>query len=107
MSSKGPTDLASQIETMSDEQLTQMRELVETETRKRASRRARDARKQIVELAHQHNIDLSTLAGKAEEGPKYRDPANQFNTWSGRGRKPDWLRKYVAEGRDIEEFRIS
>jgi DNA-binding protein H-NS len=38
--------------------------------------------------------------------PRYRDSANPFNTWSGRGKRPDWLRKYLAEGRELSEFEI-
>lgn len=38
--------------------------------------------------------------------PKYRDPANPFNTWSGKGKRPDWLRKYIEEGRNLSEFEI-
>jgi DNA-binding protein H-NS len=46
-------------------------------------------------------------AEKAPKGePRYRDPANPFNTWSGRGKRPDWLRKYVEEGKLLSEFAI-
>lgn len=38
--------------------------------------------------------------------PKYRDPANPFNTWAGKGKRPDWLRKYIEEGRSLLEFEI-
>lgn len=37
---------------------------------------------------------------------KYRDPANTGNTYGGRGKRPDWLRKYIDEGRKLEEFAI-
>ncbi|WP_235663829.1 H-NS histone family protein [Pseudomonas savastanoi] len=35
---------------------------------------------------------------------RYRDPANPFNTWGGRGKRPDWLRKYLDQGRSLSEF---
>ncbi|ECJ0620341.1 H-NS histone family protein [Salmonella enterica] len=38
--------------------------------------------------------------------PRYRDPANPFNTWVGRGKRPDWLKKYLDEGRELSEFEI-
>ncbi|MGP5461649.1 H-NS histone family protein [Pseudomonas helleri] len=38
---------------------------------------------------------------------RYRDPANPFNTWGGRGKRPDWLRKYLDNGRALTEFEIS
>lgn len=39
--------------------------------------------------------------------PKYRDPANEGNTWSGRGRQPRWLSEYTSNGRNLDEFRIA
>lgn len=100
-----PPDSAKPIEDMSDEQLTSVRDAIDAEIRRREARKTRLARKQIVELAHQHNIDLSTLAA-AGDAPKYRDPKNQFNTWSGRGRKPEWLRKFLAEGGNLEDVKV-
>ncbi|MBB1087985.1 H-NS histone family protein [Lysobacter sp. SG-8] len=38
--------------------------------------------------------------------PKYRDPANSANTWTGRGKQPRWLAAYTAEGRNADDFLI-
>ena len=38
--------------------------------------------------------------------PKYRNPHNPEDTWTGRGLKPRWLAELVEQGRDIDEFRI-
>ena len=38
--------------------------------------------------------------------PKYRNPANEKDTWTGRGRQPRWLAAEVAKGRKLEEFLI-
>lgn len=38
--------------------------------------------------------------------PKYRNPSNANETWSGRGKQPRWLASYVAEGRNVSEFLI-
>lgn len=38
--------------------------------------------------------------------PKYRNPANPKDTWTGRGRQPRWLAAEVAAGRKVEEFLI-
>lgn len=44
---------------------------------------------------------------KAPKGPaRYRDPANPFNTWTGIGKRPEWLRQYIAQGRALSEFEI-
>lgn len=38
--------------------------------------------------------------------PKYRNPANPEETWTGRGRQPRWLAAYTDQGRKPEEFLI-
>src|SRR3546814_2450350 len=38
--------------------------------------------------------------------PKYRNPANAKETWSGRGLQPRWLAELVRQGRKAEEFLI-
>lgn len=39
--------------------------------------------------------------------PKYRNPDNPKETWSGRGNQPRWLAAFVAAGRKVEEFAIT
>jgi DNA-binding protein H-NS len=38
--------------------------------------------------------------------PKYRNPANSKETWTGRGKQPRWLAAETAKGRKPEEFLI-
>ena len=38
--------------------------------------------------------------------PKYRNPENPEETWTGRGRQPRWLAALTAEGRQVEAFLI-
>jgi DNA-binding protein H-NS len=38
--------------------------------------------------------------------PKYRNPANPAETWTGRGRAPRWLAAELAAGRKLDEFLI-
>jgi len=35
---------------------------------------------------------------------KYKD--NNGNTWTGRGRKPQWVRELIDAGEDIERYRV-
>jgi DNA-binding protein H-NS len=39
--------------------------------------------------------------------PKYRNPAEPSETWSGRGKQPRWLVSALKSGRSIEDFEIS
>jgi DNA-binding protein H-NS len=39
--------------------------------------------------------------------PKYQNPNEPSETWSGRGKRPRWLAAALKTGRTIEEFVIS
>jgi DNA-binding protein H-NS len=38
--------------------------------------------------------------------PRYRNPAQPSETWSGRGKKPRWLTAQLKSGKKIDDFRI-
>ena len=38
--------------------------------------------------------------------PKFRNPAEPSQTWSGRGRQPRWLTAQLRSGKRIDDFRI-
>jgi hypothetical protein len=42
---------------------------------------------------------------KHEAKPKYRDPGTK-ETWSGRGRMANWLKRKQDAGEDIEKYRV-
>jgi DNA-binding protein H-NS len=50
----------------------------------------------------------SPTAGRklGKVAPKYRNPANTKETWSGRGKQPRWLAAYVGSGKKPEDFLI-
>jgi DNA-binding protein H-NS len=39
--------------------------------------------------------------------PKYRNPDNPAQEWSGRGHRPKWLQEKLTAGRQLSEFAIS
>lgn len=47
----------------------------------------------------------SKMAG-TKVAPKYRNPENASETWSGRGKQPRWLQAYTSAGRVLDEFLI-
>ena len=49
-----------------------------------------------------------TAARKAASkvAPKYRNPANEKDTWTGRGRQPRWVAAEIANGRKLEDLLI-
>jgi DNA-binding protein H-NS len=38
--------------------------------------------------------------------PKFRNPEQPSETWTGRGRKPRWLTAQLKSGKQIDDFRI-
>ena len=40
-------------------------------------------------------------------GPKYRNPDNPAETWSGKGKRPAWLEAALARGKTLESLQIS
>lgn len=46
------------------------------------------------------------VSGGSSVAPKYRNPVNYNQTWSGRGRKPQWFETFIANGGDVEKILI-
>lgn len=46
-----------------------------------------------------------SAGGRAKVAPKYRNPANPEQTWTGRGKSPQWVAALRAEGK-LEEALI-
>lgn len=64
-------------------------------------------------LAHAKGFSLEELLvnsngknTKKPVAPKYADPSNPENTWTGRGRKPKWLVAALESGQSVEEFAL-
>ncbi|WP_349291208.1 H-NS histone family protein [Loktanella sp. SALINAS62] len=64
-------------------------------------------------VAREHGFTLAELTGasikktKAASPPKYRHPENSDQTWTGRGRQPDWMKEAIENGHTKDEFLIS
>ena len=70
------------------------------------------ANAQIKSLMTQHDITLNDLGYKGQKArqaapimPKYRDPQSA-KTWSGRGHQPEWMKNYLAAGKNKDDFLI-
>ena len=75
-----------------------------------AARRKRTLRPDVLAAFGLKPSDLgppraSPVVGKALP-PRYRDPANEENTWSGRGSKPRWFREALAAGTSPEALEV-
>ncbi len=59
-----------------------------------------------VPRAARKGVAKKTRKSMGKVAPKYRNPANEGETWSGRGKQPRWLAAYTGAGRTPDEFLI-
>lgn len=83
---------------------------VATEIRQREAQNLEEARQRIAEIAKSiglpiHELFANALASKSERATLYQHPDDKSKTWSGRGRKPQWLIELINAGRTLEELR--
>lgn len=50
--------------------------------------------------------DEKLTKGKTKAVPKYANPADPTQTWTGRGRKPKWVEELLASGKSLEDAAI-
>ncbi len=72
----------------------------------------KNVRKKIEALAAESGFDLEEIITnkkkqkRAKAKPKYRNPKNSKQTWTGRGRTPLWVQDYLASGGKKEDLLI-
>ena len=91
------------LEKMSYADLVKMEaEIGRLKTEKQNSERAA-LKERLTEDARKHGFDINELfgrkKGKGSVAPKYRDPKNPENTWTGRGRPPRWMAAALKGGK--------
>lgn len=88
--------------------LVSWRQAIDTEIKRREAKQKADAKRKIKELAETYGIDLETLKGSQTQSKvRYRNPANQFETWSGKGRQPKWVKAWLEAGNKLDDLEVS
>jgi DNA-binding protein H-NS len=99
-----------------------LKELVDLESKvQKAIAAARDRertelKKKVADLAETHGFSVAELfgatrgrgaiKGKSVGVAKYANPENKSDTWTGRGRKPNWLVERLKKGAKLVDFEI-
>lgn len=84
-----------------------------SEIQKRREASAQKVKQQIKQLLNESGLSLQEvfeeplLRKPRKVPPKYRNPDNPDETWSGRGKMPVWLRERVEAGAQREDFLIN
>ncbi|WP_282152464.1 H-NS histone family protein [Ruegeria atlantica] len=99
------------LEKMSRKELLELRDQVEKALIDAEKRERKEALKAAEKAAAEFGFSLSELAkgnptsGKTTKA-KYKNPADPNQTWSGRGRKPQWIHDALKSGADISDLEI-
>ncbi|MBO9450925.1 H-NS histone family protein [Tropicibacter sp. R16_0] len=101
------------LNSMSRKDLLALQTNVATALKDAEERERREALAAAEKAAAEFGFSLSELSPDAKKGgktgkaaAKYRNPANPEQTWSGRGRKPQWIHDALTSGADISDLEI-
>jgi DNA-binding protein H-NS len=98
------------LDKLSYAELLDLQERVEIALGERKAEEARQVKEKMQQLAANSGFSLNELFGAGRGGKrgsvvvKYRNPKDASQTWTGRGRKPNWLVDAIKKGAKIESF---
>ena len=96
---------------MSAAELRQLQERIKRELKEREQSDRIQAREQILAIAQSVGVPLQELIGGARPktgavAPRYRNPADASQQWTGRGRQPKWVKDWVDSGKSLDLLRL-
>jgi DNA-binding protein H-NS len=95
--------------------LSELRELstaVAQELQHRKKDEVKKTAQQIKALAAELDMSVDEILQYGNRGkrgkvpPKYQNPNNLKQSWSGRGRKPEWVAALLKQGKTLEDLAI-
>ena len=100
------------LSTMSHKQLEQHLEDVKMAIKNAYERDRVEARKAAEKAAAEYGCSRDEETGGAKKGKaakaaaKYANPEDPSQTWTGKGRQPNWFRDLIASGTDPETLEL-
>jgi DNA-binding protein H-NS len=97
---------------LSASDLRNLLEQAKRELKKRESQDVQKAKEEIFAIAQRVGVPLKDLIATNTRGKggtvaaRYRNPADQNQQWTGRGRQPKWVKDWLDTGKAIDELRI-
>ncbi len=106
--------MALELSTLSVEELVELQKQIAKEFKAREASIYKNAKAEINEVAKKYGLSIeeilnakgSKASSKKSVAPKYRNPQNPEQTWTGRGIKPTWLKSALEAGQSLEAFLI-
>lgn len=98
---------------MSRKELEKLQADVEKTLRDLSKTELKEAKKAAEKAAAKFGFTLNELTGSAGKGakkqasaPKYANPEDPSQTWSGRGRQPQWYKDAISAGKSPEKLEV-
>lgn len=100
------------LDKMSYKELVSLQSRVAEAIAEKQANEKQELKRKLADLAGQSGFDVSELFGGrggrkgSKVAVKYRNPKNPDETWTGRGRKPNWLSAALSKGQKLESFLV-
>ncbi|RTZ64006.1 MAG: transcriptional regulator [Aquificaceae bacterium] len=104
--------MAINIEKLSFSELVQLQKDAAVLIKKKEKAEKVELRKKMEALAEKSGFTFEEIitsgktSKKAKVKPKYANPKDPTQTWTGRGRKPKWVEAELSSGTDIDDLLI-
>ncbi|MBN8885967.1 MAG: H-NS histone family protein [Rudaea sp.] len=106
--------MAIDLKSLSQHQLNELINRAESRKHELAKEKVSKAREKVVAILKAEGISLEELFGGRSPGrktrrpatPKFRNPADHAQTWSGRGKRPRWFNAALAAGKKEKDLLI-
>ena len=100
--------------------LTELKKVItkaEALIKKKQGAEAKALRRQITKLANKSGMTVEEVFGMKSTGktaakkrtkvaPKYQNPQDPKQKWTGRGRQPKWVVEAIASGKELDDLAI-
>jgi len=95
-------------EQMSIDDLWQLREEITLVLQKKINREKTKLEERLSQLARNTGVGVGSKVRRRYPDvlPKYRNPANSAETWSGRGKRPAWVVAELKSGKKLDDLAI-
>ncbi len=102
------------LSTLSLVELADLKKRIDVEIVRRKETEKLNLRAEMQRMAAAAGLSLADVMGTEKKVRKvtsggvaqFRNPANPEQTWTGRGRKPQWVLDWTAAGKSIDDLRI-
>ena len=111
------SEMSEKLDSLDIDELKDLRKTVDRAISSYETRKRQEGISAAEQAAREHGFKLTDLLGSGKAGrgrksdagstgsaAKYANPDNPEQTWSGRGRRPQWINEALESGRTLEEF---